>query len=303
MKIKTEDLSWRRMPNIIITDKRLTPTARTIYTVLLDLCTKANNIIRKSTSEFARIVGCCKRSVVNSLKCLAQAGYIQKAEKAYKTEINSLIIKVILPPKKNDKSVPAEQSINMQSEQPKVRQSNKKEKKKYGEYGRVKLTDEEFNSLVNDFGQKVVDKYIQIADDYSKEHNRWYGNNAETIRKWIEEDRNQPNHRHNYGKNKKRKNNTLTEEKLAGYMQLVNRFSEDEDDAAPPSEPIQKSDSESEELELTSEYEMTDKEITQILDHWNYDIIYKDRLHPLWQRVPGELIDLAKKQRKQRSNS
>ncbi|MDE5753369.1 MAG: helix-turn-helix domain-containing protein [Oscillospiraceae bacterium] len=290
--------SFLRIGLTLLLDENMTLSAIKVYCVLLDMCTKKNNIIRISLNNLKKRASCCRKSVSNALNRLEKYGYIDRLPKAWRTETNTFSVFKILPDKKRNSSKSSEQPDSMPVIQSKPRKprAEKPKKKKYGEYGRVKLTDEEYNSLLSDFGQEITIRYIQRADDYSKEHKRYYNNNAVTIRKWIEEDRDKPNGRHNCGKVKD--NEPFTEEERAGYLRLVNRFRED------VLEPIQKSDPEPVlKLEPTPEYEMTDEEITQILDCWNYNIIYRDHLHPLYHRSVGELMDIAERQRKRRNGS
>ncbi|MDE5754779.1 MAG: hypothetical protein K2H89_09615 [Oscillospiraceae bacterium] len=288
--------SWVRSATTLYADKRLTPTAQRIYDVLQDMCTKANNIIRISLNGLKSKAFCCRKSVTNALDRLEKYGYIDKLPKAWETETNTFRVFKILPDKKRSKSKSDEQPDVMPEIQSKPRKprAEKPEKKKYGEYGRVRLTDEEYNSLLNDFGQKITIRYIQRADDYSQEHKRYYNNNAETIRKWIETDRDNPNR--NYRGKDKNKDNVITDEEMAGYLRLVNRF---RDDDIPASEPVSEPEPE--------EYEMTDEEIAQILDCWDtdkiYDTYYCDNSHPLCHCSVGELMEMAKRQREQRDTS
>ncbi|MDE6087468.1 MAG: hypothetical protein K2G25_03695 [Oscillospiraceae bacterium] len=238
-KIKCErpavGTSWVRSADTLIADKRLTPTAIRVYNALLDMCTEANNIIRISYNQLKKRVFCCEKSIYNALNRLYQCRYIEQMPKAWATEINAFEVFKILPDKKRNKSKSGEQPDSMPEIQSKPRKprAEKPKKKKYGKYNRVRLTDEEYNSLVNDFGQEIVEAYIQRADDYSKEHKRYYNNNAETIRKWIEQDRNKPgsaaNHKYSikhakynfHDKTYRDLIEELPEEKRAYYYQKV----------------------------------------------------------------------------------
>ena len=59
--------------------------------------------------------------------------------------------------------------------------------KKFGEYGWVKLTDAEYNRLINDHSEPVVSKYIQVVDELAQQtgnKNKWRDWNL-TVRKAI----------------------------------------------------------------------------------------------------------------------
>ncbi|MDE5769640.1 MAG: hypothetical protein K2H82_09670, partial [Oscillospiraceae bacterium] len=328
--------SWVRSATTLKSDRKLTPTARDIYDVLLDMCTEANNIIRISLNSLKRKAFCCRKSVTNALNRLEKCGYINKLPKAWETETNTFFVFKILPDKKRRSSAKAAEQFenNLEIQMPetleirrtkpeKVKKSQKKKpeqsnKKRYGKYSLVALTDKEYNELMKDFGQATVQKYIQIADDYSKKYNKKYPypNNAEFIRNMIETDRKLGTLPKNYNPwrtksyNYHSKNNTMPKEELESYLRLGMRFEEPTEEelkkindeiaklpeikpeAAPLSEPIPESEPW---IPVTAKYEMTEEEVDQILNNWNYDIILKNPLHPLYNLVPGELYDLAMK--------
>lgn len=58
----------------------------------------------------------------------------------------------------------------------------------YGEYKHVKLTEEEFNRLCNDYGETDTLKAIKILDEYCQESGKTYKDYNLTLRRWpIEE--------------------------------------------------------------------------------------------------------------------
>lgn len=62
-------------------------------------------------------------------------------------------------------------------------------KHKYGNYGRIKLTDKEYNKLIEDFGKDYVDKQINLLDEYVESNNNKnkYSNFNLVLRKSIRE--------------------------------------------------------------------------------------------------------------------
>lgn len=68
----------------------------------------------------------------------------------------------------------------------KTKQKNKKKinKKKFGEYENVKLDDEQYLKLVNDFPQDYKSR-IQNLDDYIQMHGDKYKDHLATIRAWA----------------------------------------------------------------------------------------------------------------------
>lgn len=65
----------------------------------------------------------------------------------------------------------------------------KKEKHKYGKFGRVKLTDDEYSRLINEFGKDFIKKQIDLLDEYVESNNNKnkYSNFNLVIRKSIRE--------------------------------------------------------------------------------------------------------------------
>ena len=57
----------------------------------------------------------------------------------------------------------------------------------YGEYKRVKLTEEQYNKLVKDYGKEFIDKQIQLLDEYVESNNNKnkYSNFNLVLRKSI----------------------------------------------------------------------------------------------------------------------
>lgn len=68
--------------------------------------------------------------------------------------------------------------------------NNDKKKRKsaprqtYGEYSHVRLTEEEFNRLCNDYGETDTLKAIKILDDYCQESGKTYKDYNLTLRRW-----------------------------------------------------------------------------------------------------------------------
>ena len=62
--------------------------------------------------------------------------------------------------------------------------SEKPKKKKYGEYNHVSLTEDEYNRLVSDYGEKAVLEGIRNVDEYCEEKGKTYKNYNLTLRKW-----------------------------------------------------------------------------------------------------------------------
>lgn len=59
---------------------------------------------------------------------------------------------------------------------------------KFGEYNHVKLTEEQYNKLVAEYGESQTALYIQKVDEYCQQHGKPYKDYNLTIRKWIAKD-------------------------------------------------------------------------------------------------------------------
>lgn len=57
----------------------------------------------------------------------------------------------------------------------------------YGEYKRIKLTEEQYNNLIKDYGKEFIDKQIQLLDEYVESNNNKnkYSNYNLVLRKSI----------------------------------------------------------------------------------------------------------------------
>lgn len=60
--------------------------------------------------------------------------------------------------------------------------------KSFGEYNHVKLTEEQYNNLVSEYGENQTALYIQKVDEYCQQHGKPYKDYNLTIRKWIAKD-------------------------------------------------------------------------------------------------------------------
>ncbi|MDE7094376.1 MAG: hypothetical protein K2O52_05630 [Oscillospiraceae bacterium] len=299
MQFVVEDKSWNRCARQVRRNRKITRTAENLHMTLLDRW-DGTNTVQMSNTAIERELNCCHQSAINAKNRLVELGLVQITERKNPTETTSFIIQPVLPPKRNCKaSKPvAEKQSNTQPE-PKAKKVTPKKpsepaKKKYGENGRVRLTDEEFANLVSDFGEEVVRDYIQRADDYSVEHNRWYKNNAETIRKWILEDKEKQKFKS--WQSKQETKDKFTDEELQSYLALVEHLEEKLDEP----EQSDTNKNQCEEIEPPVRpigYELTDEEI-EAIENLHFETILNNSLHPLYYRTPGELMVLAEQWKK-----
>lgn len=95
-------------------------------------------------------------------------------------------------------------SIEKEKETEIEKEKEKKLKKKvYGKFSNVKLTDDEYNRLCNDYGQEQTERAIDFLDAYIKEKGYKTKDHNLTLRRWVfnainenkpnEVDKNKPN--------------------------------------------------------------------------------------------------------------
>lgn len=95
-------------------------------------------------------------------------------------------------------------SIEKEKEKETEIEKDKKLKKKvYGKFSNVKLTDDEYNRLCNDYGQEQTERAIDFLDAYIKEKGYKTKDHNLTLRRWVfnainenkpnEVDKNKPN--------------------------------------------------------------------------------------------------------------
>lgn len=65
---------------------------------------------------------------------------------------------------------------------------DKEVKNVYGEFSRVKLTDDQYEKLVNKYGQVIVDQYIKKIDCYVESGGKSYKSFYAAIIKWVDGD-------------------------------------------------------------------------------------------------------------------
>ncbi|MDE6148590.1 MAG: hypothetical protein K2F81_00630 [Ruminococcus sp.] len=75
-------------------------------------------------------------------------------------------------------------------------------KHKYGEFKHVLLSDDQYSSLIRDFGESKTREYIKRVDEYCEQYGKSYKNYSLTIRKWISKDGEKNGNNTDYGTSK-----------------------------------------------------------------------------------------------------
>lgn len=84
----------------------------------------------------------------------------------------------------------------------KMEESKKAKKKTYGEYQNVRLTEKEFDSLLECYGQTNTLDFIQYLDEYIEMKGYKAKSHYLCIKKWVVDAVKQKNNRRNYTYNK-----------------------------------------------------------------------------------------------------
>ena len=106
--------------------------------------------------------------------------------------------------------------------------SKKKEKHKYGKFGRVKLTDDEYFRLIDEFGENFIKKQIDLLDEYVESNNNKnkYSNFNLVIRKSIRENWFKNQQREPDWFNKKNESEVATKEEQIELEKLLGEMTE-----------------------------------------------------------------------------
>lgn len=80
-------------------------------------------------------------------------------------------------------SVP--QSVHINKHKQKLKEDTKVSKKIFGKYHHVRLTEEQVDRLILEYGQQLFDKAVNRLDEYIQETGKTYKDHNLTIRRWV----------------------------------------------------------------------------------------------------------------------
>lgn len=100
---------------------------------------------------------------------------------------NPVVIRNDTPPlAENDNPTVIENDNHTYKE--KKKDNKERERKPRGTYGNVILSDEQFGSLVSDYGKSNTEDYIRKVDSYMQSTGRSFRDHEATVRKWLDDD-------------------------------------------------------------------------------------------------------------------
>lgn len=114
-----------------------------------------------------------------ALPCNADETPMKQVETKCNTEIEKEL--EIDKEKDIEKEIDTDKEKNIEKEHKKTVPT----KKKYGEFQKVTLTDEEYTKLINEYGEETAHKAIEFLDSYIAEKGYKSKSNYLTIRRWV----------------------------------------------------------------------------------------------------------------------
>lgn len=111
-------------------------------------------------------------------------------ETKVKPNVNQGETKTEPNPNQNETKTKPNVNVNVNDNDNKKESSNEDKKKpthktKHGEYGKVLLTDEELQKLIDEYGQEKTQKAIKRLDEYIAETGKSYKSHYLTMKRWV----------------------------------------------------------------------------------------------------------------------
>ena len=182
------------IPAFVRYDKDLQPNAKLLYGEITALSNE-KGFCWAENEYFANLYNVSKTSISKWISSLIKKQYIT-SEIVYKQgtkEIEHRYLRIVGGGIEEKLNTPIEEKLKDNNTNINItfdnNINNKEPKHSFGEYGRVKLTNSEYNKLVNDYGEDKVAEQIKLLDEYVESNNNKnkYSNFNLVLRKSIRE--------------------------------------------------------------------------------------------------------------------
>ncbi len=164
------------IPGNIRYDNELSANAKLLYGEITALCNE-KGYCWATNEYFANLYDVSKVSISNWISQLVKKNYLY-SEIIYKDgskEILHRCLKIIDYPIKENFNTPIKENFKENNTYNNNTYNKKeniiKEKRCYGEYKRIKLTDDEYNKLIKEYGKDYIDVQIYFLDQYVESNN------------------------------------------------------------------------------------------------------------------------------------
>lgn len=172
-------------------DKELKDKAKLLYGEIVALSNK-DGYCYASNKYFAELYGVSTRTITELIRTLIDKEYIE-SELTYKKNTKEVLQRKIYLSKKS--SIPIEKNFytpieeNFQDNNTSINNTRKNKYIYMGTYKRIKLTEEQYNKLIDEFGENYIKQIIEKLDEYVESNNNKnkYSNYNLVIRKAIRE--------------------------------------------------------------------------------------------------------------------
>ena len=163
------------IPGNVRYDPELKDKAKLLYGEITALSNK-EGYCYASNNYFAELYGVTTQTIINMINNLIKKGYLERTiiYKEGTKEVEKRYLKIIEGGTKNILTRGTQKIFmdNITSNNTtSINNKRKYIKEKYGTYGRVKLTTDEYLKLVNEFGEEFIKQQIELLDEYLQMNN------------------------------------------------------------------------------------------------------------------------------------
>ena len=161
------------------------------FAIIYGFSQDEDSVFSGGASYIAEWLGITKRAVFDILKDLTDMGLVEKIEK----NVNNMVVydyrETSQGVKKvhggSEKSSPHNKNNNKQNNEQNIKKESIKEKKGFGEFGNVKLTDVEYDKLKEFYGDNI-DIAISVLDNYLASKGKRYKSHYAVMKKngWVD---------------------------------------------------------------------------------------------------------------------